>query len=195
MALSKSGNFYLSDASRHVIRKISPSGDETVLAGNDGFQGTMDGNRGAALFRGPGLIAVDAQDTLYAIDGTAIRRITPDGNVTTFAGLADETGTADGPGEDARFMRITGIVASGDGAVFVADGEVIRQISATGYVQTIAGKRRTQYEKFVPDSYDRRPVDLERVRFNLPLGLAADGANRLFVLDSDSIRLIELGGE
>jgi len=195
MVLSKSGTTYLADTYRHIIRKVSPNLEESILAGSDGISGEMDGQGSAALFRGLGAIAVDGHDTVYAIDGVTIRRISADGNVTTLAGASGETGTADGPGKLARFTKLEGIAASAEGTVFVTDESVIRCIRLSGYVQTIAGIRRAPYEKFVPDSYDSGPVSLERARFASCGGLAVDGQDRVYVLDGDSVRRIELHGD
>ena len=85
---------------------------------------------------------VDASGNIYVADRTnhTIRKVTPAGNVTTFAGLANTPGTTDGTGSAARFSSPQGIAVDSAGTVYVADGSnTIRTITPAGVVTTLAG--------------------------------------------------------
>ncbi|MDB5101659.1 MAG: repeat containing protein [Cyanobacteria bacterium RYN_339] len=87
VAVDAAGNLYVSDLSNRLIRKITPAGVVTTLAGQAGQSGSADGQGPAARFKTPGGMTVDAAGTVYVADGlnNAIRKITPDGTVTTLA--------------------------------------------------------------------------------------------------------------
>ncbi len=154
-AVDSSGNIYVSDFSNHTVRKISPSGAVTTLAGLAGFQGNTDGTGSAARFRSPCGLAVDASGNVFVADSgnSTIRKITPAGVVTTFAGLAGEKGTTDGTGGSARFQNPLGLTMTIDGNLYVADDSgdlfvayfkrearesLIRKITPAGVVTTFA---------------------------------------------------------
>jgi sugar lactone lactonase YvrE len=120
LAVDAGGTLYVADTNNHAIRRISPDGRVVTLAG-DGQPGFADGNGRQARFQEPNALAVDATGTLYVSDtgNAAIRRVTPDGTVTTLAG--GHAGFADGRGHDARFLRPRGIGVGPQGALFVAD--------------------------------------------------------------------------
>ncbi len=88
LAADGAGNVYVADTDNHVIRKVTPAGVVTTLAGRAGERGKADGPAGTARFSEPRSIAVDATGTIYVADtgNGAIRQITPDGLVTTIAG-------------------------------------------------------------------------------------------------------------
>lgn len=86
VAVTKDGVCYVSDTNNHVIRKISENGVVTTLAGKVGEAGLVDGLRTEARFDRPGAMTIDDQGMLYVVDNTnAIRKVAPDGRVTTFA--------------------------------------------------------------------------------------------------------------
>lgn len=121
VALDGSGNLYVTDGSNRTIRKITPAGVVSTLAGTPGVFGSADGTGAAASFNAPRGIAADAGGTLFVSDGAIIRRITPSGAVTTLAGLAGSTGSTDGPALSARFNGPIGLAVDASGAVYVAD--------------------------------------------------------------------------
>ncbi|HWA28002.1 MAG TPA: hypothetical protein VG734_20290 [Lacunisphaera sp.] len=116
----------------------------TVLAGEPGTRGHVDGPAATARFDHPGSIAVDAAGNAYVseLELHTIRKIGPDGTVTTLAGTAGQAGSADGPGGIARFNQPYGIAVDDAGNVFVSDvgNHTIRKIDPTGTVTTLAGK-------------------------------------------------------
>lgn len=136
------GNLYVADTDNHMIRKIAPNGTTTTVAGN-GLPGYQDGVGTGAQFHQPTDVAVAADGTLYVADNEndCIRKISPDGEVSTFAGAPGNGGFADGQGASARFSSPTGVAIGSDGHVYVADtkNNRIRHIDADGVVTTVAG--------------------------------------------------------
>jgi sugar lactone lactonase YvrE len=180
MAVDSSGTIYVTDAESSVIRKITPAGIVTVLAGAPGQIGSNDGPGGEARFFFPGGITVDATGTIYVTEpwlGT-IRKITPAGMVTTFAGQAGVNGSADGTGTAARFGYPLGIAADPAGNLYVtdaSDNNTIRKISPAGVVTTLAGLAGT------PGHADGTG---SAARFGSPDGVVVDAAGNVFVNDA-----------
>jgi sugar lactone lactonase YvrE len=121
VAVDGVGKVYVADTGNHCIRLISPDGQVSTLAGAN-EPGYVDGQGSEARFNFPSGIAVDADGNLYVADTAnhSIRKIMPDGEVTTLAGNG-EPGNVDGPGADARFRAPEGIAIDGKGNVYVAD--------------------------------------------------------------------------
>jgi len=134
VALDAAGVAYVSDESNHRVRKMTPAGVVSTLAGS-GAEGHADGVGAAAVFNYPSGIAVDPSGNVYVGDyvNSRIRRITPAGVVTTFAGGA-ETDYVDGPALTARFNFAASVATDAAGNVYVGDlGNVrVRKIVSTG---------------------------------------------------------------
>jgi sugar lactone lactonase YvrE len=100
------GNLYVSDAGNHTVRRISPEGVVSTVAGLAGQAGDADGAGAAARFSTPGDLALAPDGSVYVADigNRAVRRLAPDGTVTTFvraegtASMAEPTALAIGPG-------------------------------------------------------------------------------------------------
>jgi sugar lactone lactonase YvrE len=178
VALDSAGNAYVADTSNHTIRKITPAGVVTTLAGLAGTPGTSDGSGAAARFNSPGGVAVDASGNVYVADTSnhTIRRITSAGLVTTFAGSGGTSGSADGPGNGARFLYPNAVAVDGSGNVYVADtnNHTIRRITPTRVVSTLAG---------TAGSSGSTDATGAAARFNYPMGIAVGGAGVLVVAD------------
>ena len=191
VAVDGSGNVYVVDAQNSTIRMITPGGVVTTLAGTAGNNGSDDGTGTAASFAFPTGIAVDGAGNVYVADSgnSTIRKITPEGVVTTLAGTARNRGSADGTGAGASFTSPYGIAVDGSGNVFVADTEnsTIRKIAPGGVVTTLAGMAGRA--GFVDGQGSE-------ARFNEPYGLALDASGNLYVADrgNDAIRKITPGG-
>ena len=184
VAVDSAGNVYVADTSNHAIRKISPEGVVTTLAG--GTAGTIDGTGPAARFLSPNGVAVDLAGNVYVADtaNSAIRKISPAGVVVTLAGLLGTFGGVDGTGPAARFSSPRGLAVDRSGTVYVADRDnnSIRRISPAGVVTTLAGNL-----SFNPGSTDGTG---SAARFNQPYSVAVDGTSN----GTDSIYVAEGGG-
>ncbi|WP_062060916.1 NHL repeat-containing protein [Aquimarina longa] len=145
LIIDASGNFYVADKNRNHIRKMIQGTGSVVVStfAGSGQYGTVDAMGTAARFGNPSGIVKDASGNFYVCDqGTAvIRKITPAGDVTTFAGSPNNRGLVNGTGSAARFASPTGIVIDASGNLYVADGNnhAIRKITPAGVVTTFAG--------------------------------------------------------
>lgn len=140
LAFDSFGNLFVVDCYNHRIRKITPSGDVTTFAGS--VQGAFNGNGTVARFNFPQGIAIDSSNNLFIVDGSnnIIRKITPSGDVTTFAGTAGVQAYVDGTGSDARFGIVKAIgINRTNNDMFVTDGHRIRKITSAGVVTTYSG--------------------------------------------------------
>jgi sugar lactone lactonase YvrE len=157
VTVDAAGNIYVVEAGNHTVRRVTPAGAVTTLAGQAGVPGSADGTGTAAQFgvvstqagatatspTGPFGLAIDSTGTLIVADGDnhTLRRIA-DGNVVTlFAGGTGRANHLDGPLLESRFNVPMGVAIDATGAMFVADcfNHVVRRISSAGMVTTIAG--------------------------------------------------------
>ncbi len=177
IAIDAAGNLYVADQVNNAIRKVTPNGLVTTLAGS-GAAGFTNGTGASATFNNPVGIAVDASGNVFVadLDNNAIREITPAGVVTTFAGTG-AVGFDDGPASTATFNGPSGIVVDHSGNIFVSDNHnVIRKITPGGIVSTFAGK----VINTPPGFANGTGAD---ANFRLPNGLAVDIANNIYVAD------------
>jgi sugar lactone lactonase YvrE len=123
VAVDNSGNVYVADSGNNTIRKITPAGVVTTLAGTAGVEGSTDGTGDAAQFCCPSGVALDDNGNVYVADSgnNTIRMITPAGVVTTLAGAAGVAGSADGTGDAAQFKGLLGVAVDNSGNVYVGD--------------------------------------------------------------------------
>ena len=140
VAIDPSGHVYVADSGNGTIRRISPAGAVTTLAGLAGSYGTADGAGSKARFQNPNGVAVDTAGNVYVSDtgNHTIRRITPDGMVSTLAGLAGAPGSTDGSGPEARF-RFPLRSKFEAGYLYVGDQNGLRRVSPSGLVTTVPG--------------------------------------------------------
>jgi hypothetical protein len=188
LAEDSSGNIYVAEGStnggtaNHTIRTVTPTGDVSTFAGMAGQSGSDDGTGSAARFNNPHGVAVDASSNLYVADtdNSTIRKITPAGDVSTFAGLAGQTGGADGTGNAARFNHPSGVAVGPSGNIYVADSSnhTIRQITPAGVVTTLAGS----LQGFADGTG-------AAAKFNFPNGVAVDADENIYVADFNNHRI------
>lgn len=190
LAVDSNGNVYVGDTSNNTIRKITPAGVVTTLAGLAGSLGSADGTT-SARFYSPRGVAVDGSGNVYVADSSnsTIRKVTPAGEVTTVAGLAGVKGSANGAAADARFQNPRAVALSGS-TIYVADfnNSTIRKI-ASGQVTTLAGTACFDYPDDCWGLYDG-PGNF--AKFGFPSGIATDTAGNIYVADKNnaSIRKI-----
>ncbi|MGI4734415.1 MAG: hypothetical protein ACRYG7_04470 [Janthinobacterium lividum] len=150
VAIGPDGTLYVADTENHCIRKITPSGHVTTLAGAARVEGYADGPSRTARFRRPVSLAVDAAGAVYVADAWnyCLRRIAPDGQVSTLAGAPGQEGNADGAGSSARFGRLGGLALDGRGTLYVADtpNRRVCTVSPAGQVRTLARRPDKYYE-------------------------------------------------
>ena len=200
VAVDSAGNVFVTDSANFTIRKVTPAGVVTTLAGSAGSSGSADGTGSAARFggipgygEGPNGVAVDNAGNVFVADGgnNTIRKVTPAGVVTTLAGLAGSSGSADATGSAARFNAPSGVAVDSAGNVFVADAGngTIQEVTPAGVVTTLAGRagyagtddgtgsaaRFGWYHNTVHGYYIAGPT-----------GVAVDGAGNVFVVDTDN---------
>ena len=140
LAMDWAGNLYVADTGNNAIRKITPDGKVSTLAG-DGLAGDKDGRGAGARFNGPIGVAVGDDGVVYVTDtyNDRIRRIAPNGDVTTIAG-GSRAGKADGPAAQALFDLPTGLAVAANGDLYIADtgNHAIRKLDKNGIVTTVA---------------------------------------------------------
>jgi sugar lactone lactonase YvrE len=142
VAVDGTGNVFIAESS-HVVRKITPAGVVSTLAGSSRWSGAEDGTGASARFNTPQGLAVDGAGNVFVADwgNNTIRKITPDGTVATFAGTAGSQGGTDGTGAVARFHGPSCVAVDGAGNLFIADtlNGALRKITPDGVVTTLAG--------------------------------------------------------
>jgi DNA-binding beta-propeller fold protein YncE len=195
IASDAADNLYVTDIGNHRIRKITPAGKVSTLAGSE--EGFADGIGSAAQFRSPTGIASDAVGNLYVTDtfNHRIRKITPAGEVTTLAG--SEEGFADGIGSDARFNLPSGIAIDAAGHLYMADGgnhRIRKLVFVTGHPYTVMVSTVADNVGGFPDGFESVA---KREKIFDPSGIASDAAGNLYVAEAygQRIRKITPAGE
>ncbi len=185
-----SGNLFVADSSNYTIRKVTPGGVVTTVAGTPGKSGSADGPAAKAQFAGIGGVAIDSAGNLFVADSGnyTIRKITPAGVVSTFAGLAGTRGDTDGTGTAARLYDPQNLAIDSADNIYVPDGagNVVRKITPAGVVTTLAGSGAT-------GSADGTGL---AAQFNNPTGIAVDPRGIVYVADNgnNTVRRIAPGG-
>jgi serine/threonine protein kinase, bacterial len=188
IAADASGNLYVGDQFNEKVRKVTPAGVVTTLAGN-GNWGSVDGTGTSATFYYPTGVTVDASGNLYVTDlgGNTIREVSSVGVVTTIAGTGG-TGSQNGPASTCTFSEPSGVAIDGSGDLFITDASnnKIREISSGGTVSTFAGS----------GSIGSADGTGTAASFYYPYGIAIDGSGNLYVADArnNEIRKITSGG-
>jgi hypothetical protein len=145
IAVATNGTIYVADSRNHCIRAIL-GGNVTTFVGNPQVWGSLDATGTNAMFNSPCGLKFDTAGNLFVSDANndTIRKITPAGVVTTFAGAAGQDGTTDGPASAARFRSPAELAFDANGNLFVADSfnQTVRKISTNGIVSTVCGVPR-----------------------------------------------------
>jgi uncharacterized repeat protein (TIGR01451 family) len=186
VATDANGNLFVADSSRNRINKVTPDGVISIVAGTGtaGFSGD-DGPAAAARLNSPWGIAVDAAGNLFVADsGNArLRKITPDGIITTVAGNGTYGFSGDAGPATSAMLYPSGVAVDKAGNIFVADPDHarIRKVTSTGIISTVAGNGTYG---FSGDGGLATSAQLAS-----PSGVAVDTAGNLFIADRDSNRI------
>ena len=178
LTVDRDGNVVVADAWNHSIRRVAPDGVVTTIAGGNGA-GLEDGPAETARFNSPRDVAVAADGSIYIADAGnhRIRKITPDGMVSTIAGSdrgeADWREIRDGPAEQALLAGPTALVLDTYGDLYIAQWFSIRRLSPSGQVFTLAGGPL--------DGYRDGPA--EEAQFRFLRDIDVDDAGNVYVLD------------
>ena len=174
------GNIFVADFN-NTIRKISTAGVVTTVAGRAGSSGYADGPPTQARFHNPRGMVFDANGILFVADyfNCTIRKVAPDGQVSTFVGTGKSCGAKDGWNSEARFNNPDGLALGRNGFLYVADSanHTIRVVSPDGKVMTLAGQAGTS--GYVDGS-------AFTARFRYPHGLSFDDAGNLYVSEGSA---------
>lgn len=188
MCIDASGNIYIADEDNNMIRKMTPAGVVTTVAGQTGA-GYVDGAASVAKFNLPCGVAVDAAGNLYVADNNnnRIRKITPSGTVSTFAG-SGTAAYADGQGTAASFNQPFSVTIDASGNLYVADryNHRIRKITSGGLVSTLAGSGTLGYAEGTGTA----------AMFNYPTTVTVDKLGNVYVADyhNNRVRKVTSGG-
>ncbi len=188
-AVDASGNLFIADTANNRVRKVSPAGTITTVAG-DGVAGhSGDGGPGAsARLNSPSAVAVDGSGNLYIAEAAAVRKIQPGGIITTVAGNGSSGYSGDGgPATAAQLNGPSGLAFDASGNLFIADAYNgrIREVSAGGLIGTVAGNGAPGY------SGDGGPATSAQISY--PSGVAIDGAGNLYIAGG-VVRMVSPGG-
>ena len=190
VAVDGAGNLFIGDTNNSVIRKVTPEGIITTVAGNGtrGFGGDG-GPATAAELYAPSGVAVDGTGNLYIADTTnsRIRIVTPAGTIATVAGNGVYAFGGDGgPAIQAELYSPRWVAADVAGNLYIADtnNSRIRVVTPTGAIGTVAGNGAAGF------SGDGGPAALAEL--SAPSGIALDGAGDLFVADEANNRVREM---
>jgi sugar lactone lactonase YvrE len=192
VAVDASGNIYVVGRGSNVVYKVSPAGVVATFAGKENTEGAADGASSDARFKSPFGVAIDVSGNIFVSDGGnhTIRKITPEGAVTTVAGAPGLTGSSDGIGAASRFRNPSGVTIDAMGNLYIVDNgnRTIRMMTPAGVVSTVAG---TALAAGATDGYGAL------ASFKDPYGIVVDGAGNLYVSDcgSNTIRKLTPNGD
>ena len=174
LAIDAHDNLYVADVANHIIRKITPDGVMTTFAGQAGQRGGIDGRGSAARFEFPSSMDVDAAGNVWVGGNGTIRRIAPDGTVTTIAGVNGVDGSTDGQGTAARFQGPEGLAFAPNGDLYISSGSTLRKMDPQFRVTTVAG-----VAGLTGDVEGRGSA----ARLQFPLGIVVNAESRVFFAD------------
>ncbi|MGD1073075.1 MAG: hypothetical protein ABSB15_23395 [Bryobacteraceae bacterium] len=200
LAIDNAGNLYVSDAYNFRVRKVSPDGTITTVAGNGHPpNGGTVGDGGPAIDAPliPGFLAVDTAGNLYTGGGQVVRKVSPDGIITTVAGspTAPDTFSGDGGPAIAAGLAVEGLTVDSSGNLFIADSvnDRVRVVSPNGIITTVAGSGATYASYgYGGGGYTGDGGLATNAKLN-PTGLTADSGGNVYVADSPNgaVRLLQ----
>ncbi|MFA5260206.1 MAG: hypothetical protein WC450_03135, partial [Candidatus Omnitrophota bacterium] len=188
-AIDGLGNVYIADTNNHRVRKVTPNGIITTVAGsgNNSYGHNFGGDGGPALdalLYYPSAVAVDGEGNLFIADkyNHRIRKVDTNGIITTFAGNGGLTYSGDGgPATEASFFKPAGVAVDQAGNVYLAADHRVRKVDVNGIIPTVAG---TGTAGFGGDEGLAVAAML-----NAPQGLTLDSYGNLYVADNQNRRV------
>ena len=202
LAVDAVGNVYIGEWNTSRIRRVSADGTITTVVGNGNQGYSGDGGQATdAQIGAPWGLSFDNAGNLYfsdAIPGddifpvaTHIRKVSPDGFITTVAGTGDTGDSGDGGlAANAQFIEPGPLANDGNGNLYIADGPRVRMISADGIITTFAGNGTSGF------SGDGGPAGNAAVSSSIygqGLGLATDASGNLYIADTANYRIRKVG--
>jgi cysteine-rich repeat protein len=187
IAVDGDGNLYIAETYNHVVQRVRPGGEIAIIAGTGlGSFGGDGGPAVAAQLAFPHDVAVDAAGAVFILDNEncRIRRVDPDGTITTIAGTGSCGYDGDGgPATAAELSYPEGLALDGAGNLYIADtGNVrVRRVNAAGTISTVAGDGSSGF------GGDGGPAI--EAQFAAPRGLVVDGAGNLYIADTGNRRV------
>lgn len=188
LAVDGQGNLYIADWYR--VRKVSPGGTITTIAGSNGIYLGDGGPATSAALNTPTAVAVDGQGNVFITDTEhqLVRKVSPDGIITTLAGTGGFGFSGDGgPATSAELRDPDGVAVDGEGNVYIADSgnNRVRKVSPDGTISTVAGTGTAGL------SGDGGPATSAELYY--PSGVAVDGQGRLYIYQICEIRKVSGG--
>jgi sugar lactone lactonase YvrE len=187
VAVDAAGDVFIADSLNNAIRKVTPSGIISTVAGNFNEGYTGDGGAATkATLRGPSAVAVSATGSLFIADtfNHAIRKVYPNGEIITYAGTGKQGYTGNGGAANRATLYLpAGVALDAAGNLYIADTSncAIRKVSPALVITTIAGYSNSSGTVFCSDTGDGGPG--VNATFNFPTGVVSDAAGNLFVAD------------
>jgi len=187
VAVDSQGNLYIADSNNLRVRKVTPDGTISTVAGNGtgGYSGDG-GPATSAELNYPDAVAVGSHGDVYIADTSnyRIRKVTTGGTITTVAGNGTSGYSGDeGPATSAEISYVWGIAVDSTGNLYIADGDNnrIRKVTPDGTISTIVGNGKEGY------SGDGGPATSAEIDY--PMGVAVDSAGNLYISDDDNLRI------
>ncbi len=213
MALDAAGNLYFADTRNHRVRRISPGGTITTVAGNAlaGFSGDG-GPATLAELNTPTAVALDARGDLYIADSAnnRVRRVAPDGTIATVAGNGNAALFGDGgPALAAALQGPRGVALDGSGDLYIADtlNHCVRMVDTNGRISTAVPSLGAPQAVAVASNGILYVADagvrlfakgmtgtIAGTESTIPRGLAADAAGNVYYTAGNQVQRISAGG-
>ncbi len=187
LARGSDGSLYISDNNNSRIRRIGPDGVMSTYAGNGQYGGSGDGGQATqAMLAGPRGIALAPDGSLYITDpgNYKVRKVSPDGVITTFAGNGQSGDSGDGgPATQARLMSPSALAVGPDGSLYIVDAGAsrVRRVAPDGIITTVAGNGQYDF------TGDGGPATSATLAYPYGVAVAPDGS--LIIADSDNVRI------